>query len=297
MRRNRKNSLKKERIIMLTSSAFVLAALTMTGIYIKNKNEESRNDGYTIDFTALENSAGEISQIADSLQKSDLTAKQPVTEDDLDYMPLEVDSGQVEIPGLTDSAAKSPIQDAKEKAGVINEKATPKEVTAQAPVVDTPTVESPQMQDITAEEPVVTAALNFSEANGLVRPVSGDILMHYSMDGSIYFKTLDQYKYNPAVIFSAAEGTQVNACAEGRVVAIYEDAQIGQAVTLDLGNGYQVTYGQLRDLGVTQNSYVKAGDVLGFVAAPTKYYSLEGSNLYFKLTKDNVAVNPEQLFQ
>ena len=144
---------------------------------------------------------------------------------------------------------------------------------------------------------MVTAALNFSEANGLVRPVSGDILMHYSMDGSIYFKTLDQYKYNPAVIFSAAEGTQVNACAEGRVVAIFEDAQIGQAVTLDLGNGYQVTYGQLRDLGVTQNSYVKAGDVLGFVAAPTKYYSLEGSNLYFKLTKDNVAVNPEQLFQ
>ena len=94
-----------------------------------------------------------------------------------------------------------------------------------------------------------------------------------------------------------AEGSQVSACAEGKVIDIFEDAQIGQAVTLDLGNGYHVTYGQLRDIGVTLGSHVNAGDVIGFVAAPTKYYSLEGSNLYFKMTKDGAAFNPENLFQ
>lgn len=42
---------------MLASSAFVLAALTMTGVYMKGQNVESRDDGYTLDFTALPNNA------------------------------------------------------------------------------------------------------------------------------------------------------------------------------------------------------------------------------------------------
>ena len=42
---------------MLASSAFVLAALTMTGVYMKGQNVESRDDGYTLDFTALPNKA------------------------------------------------------------------------------------------------------------------------------------------------------------------------------------------------------------------------------------------------
>ena len=106
---------------MLASSAFVLAALTMTGVYMKGQNVESRDDGYTLDFTALPNNADdklqEITENSDEhLLKEDenipgLTANNtagneiagaPVTEDDLDYMPQEVGSGNVEIPGLTD---------------------------------------------------------------------------------------------------------------------------------------------------------------------------------------------------
>ena len=45
MRRNRKSGIHKERIIMLASSAFVLAALTMTGVYMKGQNVESKDDG------------------------------------------------------------------------------------------------------------------------------------------------------------------------------------------------------------------------------------------------------------
>lgn len=291
-------------MIMITSSAFVLAALTMTGLYIKNQNEQSQDDGYTIDFTALEDGADdkfqeiakneeisfeeEINQIANSLQDADVTRQQPVTEDDLDYMPVEVGSGQVEIPGLTDNATETEVN-----AEAINEEVTNEEVINEEVAIEEAALEEAALE----EAPVQTPTLNFVESNGLVRPVAGDILMHYSMEGSIYFKTLDQYKYNPAVIFSVAEGTQVSACAEGKVIDIFEDAQIGQAVTLDLGNGYHVTYGQLRDIGVTLDSYVNAGDVIGFVAAPTKYYSLEGSNLYFKMTKNDAAMNPENLFQ
>ena len=62
MRRNKKSGIHKERIIMLASSAFVLAALTMTGVYMKGQNVESKDDGYTLDFTALENNADDKMQ-------------------------------------------------------------------------------------------------------------------------------------------------------------------------------------------------------------------------------------------
>ncbi len=288
MRRNRRNNAKKERIIMVTSSVFVLTALTMTGFYIKNQNTQSKDDGYTIDFTALEetpdekyqeiarndevNVEEELEQITESLEPS-------VLEDDLDYMPMEAGSSLVEIPGLTGYSMEFPETD------LVNEEALAEEEVLGA---DT--------QEANVDEAVVAPTLNFSEKDGLVRPVSGDILMHYSMDSSIYFATLDQYKYNPAVVFSAEQGSQVSACAQGKVIDIYEDTKIGKAVTLDLGNGYRATYGQLENIEVSLDSYVEAGEVLGFVAAPTKYYSMEGSNLYFQLTKDDVAVNPESMF-
>ena len=74
---------------------------------------------------------------------------------------------------------------------------------------------------------VVEKTLHFAESDGLQQPVQSDILMHYSMDKSTYFATLDQYKYNPATIFSAEEGTAVTACAQGKVTSIFENEEIG----------------------------------------------------------------------
>lgn len=279
MRRNRKNSIKKERIIMLASSAFVLAALTMTGVYMKEQNMESKDDGYTLDFTTLENSVEDkYEEIAKNIPVQEQTpkrAQQELIEDDLDYMPIEVGSGDIEIPGLTNG----------KEADLEETDTTGEDAEAQ------------EDETAAAENVIVEQSLSFSETEGLLRPVSGEVLIPYSMDSSVYFATLDQYKYNSAVIMKAEEGAQVSASAHGRVVNIYEDARIGKAVDLDLGNGYQATYGQLKDIAVSLNSYVAAGDLIGSVAAPTKYFSVEGSNLYFQLTKDGEAVNPEVLFQ
>ena len=38
--KNRKQAVKREKIIMFASSAVVLAALTMTGVYMKEKNAQ-----------------------------------------------------------------------------------------------------------------------------------------------------------------------------------------------------------------------------------------------------------------
>lgn len=298
-RNNRKNNAKKERIVMFASSAFVLAALTMTGIYMQSRNVESQDNGYTIDFTALEESTdNKYSEIAQNTQINEEEAPD-ILENDLDYTPMEVGSGQIEIPGLTDAAAEEPANspaaepESSQEEEISNEEDNGEAETNETRMNET---EQPQGSEVASQDVVVITTLHFSEANGLIKPVTGETVIPYSMGGSTYFATLDQYKYNPAVIIGTEENSAVSACAEGRVISIYENEEIGHAVTMELGDGYVITYGQLKDINVSLNSYVKAGDVIASVAAPTKYYSVEGSNLYLQLTKDGVPVDPERLF-
>ena len=66
--KNRKQAAKRERIIMLTSSAFVMAALTMTGIYMKEKTAQEKQDEYSIDLAELETNVEEkYAELVDSI--------------------------------------------------------------------------------------------------------------------------------------------------------------------------------------------------------------------------------------
>lgn len=146
------------------------------------------------------------------------------------------------------------------------------------------------------EESAATAGdsvqVNFTESDQLLWPVNGNVLMSYSMDKTVYFSTLDQYKYNPAVIISGALNDNVIASAPGIVKSIDVLAQTGTTVTVDMGNGYECLYGQLKELPVKVGDYVSAGTVLGYISEPTKYYSVEGYNLYFEMRKDGQPINP-----
>lgn len=154
-----------------------------------------------------------------------------------------------------------------------------------------------ETQTAEAISTTVQPTLNFNEEDGLVWPIVGDVLINYSMDKTIYFPTLQQYKYNPAIVIAAPQGTSISAAANGRVTSVGYDPKIGNMIVMDLGNGYELTYGQLENITVSEGSYVSVGDGIGTVAYPTKYYSVEGSNVYFKLTKDGEPVNPMSKLQ
>lgn len=280
---------------MLASSAFVLTALTMTGIYMQARDEQSKDNGYTLDFTALENNTENKSQeIAQNNLPNNTGNTVPlenfadVTEDDLDYMPMEAGSGNIEIPGLTTIQGQT-------ETGTEQKEELPVEEAPQALTETDDSGKEQQKED--TKKVTVSKELHFAESDGLLRPVSGEVLIPFSMDSSVYFSTLDQYKYNPALMLDAEEGTSVAACAEGKVIDIFQSAEIGNAVTMDLGDGYQITYGQLQEISVSIDSYVNPGEQVGTIAAPTKYYSIEGANLYLKLTMDGTPVNPEILFR
>lgn len=283
---------------MLASSAFVLAALTMTGVYVKNNNEKTKNDGYNIDFSALEGNADDkYTEIKDKGQ----IAVPKTIDDDLDYMPMEqVDGGSVEIPGLTGNGTsvdnKEPLSnDAVLPEGELINKEEPEDETSDEEK-DRAAIEADAEENKptagTATDVAKGHKASFTAGDSLVWPVTGNVLIPYSMDKTVYFSTLAQYKYNPALIIASEEGEQISASASGTVTSVFEDEVIGKAVKMSIGNGYEITYGQLKDIKVAKGDYVEKGGIVGYVAVPTMYYSVEGTNVYFALTLNGEPVDP-----
>lgn len=335
MKKDDRENIRRERFVMISTSALVLTALTVTGVYMRSHTRKAQDNGYSIDFSALENRADDkIREISDRSEKEN---------DELIIPKIEVGAGEIIIPGLTDGTVKGKIEGsnevssaketvkgknqdtevsetkknnaaenskkssgAGEKAGQAENKSSsnPDQSSSQgmsenagniaenAAATNSETL--PYVQT-SVESPVVSEELHFS-ASEMQKPVSGAALIDYSMDHSVYFATLDQYKYNPAVIYSAKQGETVTACATGRVINVHSDPELGHVLVLDLGDGYQAIYGQVENIAIPIGARVEAGENLATVAAPTKYFSKEGTNLYFKLEKDGVSIDPGDYF-
>ena len=157
------------------------------------------------------------------------------------------------------------------------------------------TEESEETEQQTVQTANTAQSLHFSEE--LLWPMEGNVVINYSMDSTVYFPTLDQYKYNPAVIIAGEVNDKVYAVAKGQIKSIKNDEVTGCTVTVDLGDGYEAVYGQLKELNFAEGDYVEAGHVLGYIGEPTKYFTVEGSNLYFELDKDGIPVDPIAYFE
>lgn len=289
-RNNKRPALQKEKISIIAASVFVLSALTLAGVYMSSQDDRKKEEN-RIDFAKLEQESITAEEGGTALQdtrfvsgkaESDVeTKKKPQTDNrfvdpdiydlsdnnDMDVDPAftEANSGQVE-----NTKQENTTTAGTDKAAVFMEGQ-----------------DQGQEQEIIAEAP-----LNFSEEDSLALPVIGDVLLDYSMDKAVYHTTMQQYRYNPALVVAASEGQDITAAADGIVSDVYYDSQTGNTIRFDLGNGYMLTYGQLDNITLNPGDKVSAGDIVGKVAKPTIYYTEEGTNIYYKLTKDGKPVDP-----
>ncbi len=147
------------------------------------------------------------------------------------------------------------------------------------------------------EDTVLYTALEYNGEQNLVWPVTGNVILPYSMDTTVYYQTLDAYKCNPGIIIEASEGDDVFAAYEGIVSSIEETKEYGTVVTVTMGNGYEAKYGQLMNVCVSEGDMVSVSQTLGEVAPVSSYFVEEGTNLYFQINKDDEPVNPMDLIQ
>ncbi len=322
MARRNRNGVRKERMIMLASSVLVLTALTVTGVFVQRSNRAEKED-YVVDFETIEQGSNTTADNMMTGEELD-TLFAEVGTDDLDYDPSfqEANSQKVEntdekydisgksgqttaenedsdkktdgesdLKSAEDKKESDKKENSKKEAADKTKEKTDEEEGMFDESVDT-ALGAGEAETAEAISTTVQPSLDFKEEDGLVWPIVGDVLINYSMDKTVYFPTLQQYKYNPAIVIAAQQGAGISAAADGRVTSVGYDSVTGNTIVMDLGNGYELTYGQLENITVSEGSYVNVGDGIGTVASPTKYYSMEGSNVYFKLTKDGEPVNP-----
>lgn len=281
MRKNNQKEKWLRKQYAIAGAFVVVAAVGMTSVYGYQKAKEREQIEYELALEAEEQ----------ELEQARLEAEQQEKE-----IALEEASSLI-VP--EQKTLQNPIAEIAEENGeagaVIEEVAEEGDNPEENSVADG----TDAMDDATVDAQALDAAevLHFSADTGLLWPMEGNVILNYSMDSTVYFATLDQYKYNPAVLISGNVNDKVVAVAKGKISSIETDEVIGCTVTVDMGDGYQAKYGQLKEVNFEVGDYVEAGHVLGYLSEPTKYFSVEGSNLYFELQKDGVPQDPILFFE
>lgn len=257
-------SLRKERLILLSASAFVLTALTMTGVYMREKDNISDENRLQAEEIKSEEIAEKITEIANEEYKD---------AHDMDADPDAWDVDTYHVQALLEN---------------VEEQKANKEPETAAPAQEVPAEETVAQNDVVIPDEHFV----FPMEQHLTWPIVGEIIMNYSMDQTILFETLGQYRYNPAVIVAATPGDMIKAPANCAVKEISTNMEIGKYMVLDLGDGYEMTLGQIDGVNFNVGDKVDKGVVLATLATPSLYYTEEGPNLYMKLEKDGEPIDP-----
>ena len=137
-----------------------------------------------------------------------------------------------------------------------------------------------------------TGELNFGSGKTLEWPVKGEVILPFSMETTVYYKTLEQYQTNPGILIAAGSGSTVKSAYLGKVEKVTSDNTYGNMVTVYLGNDYRAVYGQLDTIYVKEGDYIKAGESIGTIGKPTDTFEDEGSHLFFELLSGETPVDP-----
>jgi len=130
----------------------------------------------------------------------------------------------------------------------------------------------------------------------ILMPAQGEIVCGFSTDVPVYNETLGHYAVHSAVDIAAKEGTPVQACADGRIAAVYEDAMLGNVIEIE-HNGFTAVYASLKTIGlVREGDPVSAGQTLSFAGTCAGEQHL-GVHLHFAVIEGDSYVDPVPLFQ
>lgn len=284
VKRKRKSTFMGGRAVTVAFSLCLLAVVAMIGMYTVGKSDQKQKELKQQVADAEQKQAEELAKRQEEIK----VQEEKEEEEQRQEVSSATAKRQKETEDTNETADKSVTYGAELESDFQSEQAE----IAENLVIDE--MEEASGADVMVEEPT----LSFSpEMDKLLWPVAGNVILDYSMDKSVYFSTLDQYKYNPAVIIQGSPDASVMCAAQGKVTKIETLEETGTTVTMDIGDGYELIYGQLKELTVKEGDYLKAGETLGYISDPTKYFAKEGCNLYFEVRKDGESVDPMTLLQ
>lgn len=124
-------------------------------------------------------------------------------------------------------------------------------------------------------------------------PVKGEIIMEYSMDMPIYWKTLDQYMTHSGIDIASPVGTPVQTCAGGTVTKIEENDKMGVTVEVNHGNGIISVYSNLAADGLIElGEVIRQGTVIGKIGQSAMFEFESPDHLHFEMRLNEAPVDP-----
>lgn len=172
------------------------------------------------------------------------------------------------------------------------EEQVPQDVTAAGGSQNAQTLREAQALVQSTQQPLPTEA-----PFRLEQPVSGFLDRDFSMLQPQFFPKANYWRLHPGIDLQAEYGTAVLACAQGSVIRVWDDAELGLCIRLQHAYGYETVYAGLSDA-----SYVKAGDpvskgqTIGHLGNGVLAESDAQPHLHFEVWKGNTPVDPVELF-
>ena len=238
--------------------------------------------------------------------KQAIDLNQPVLSDADDETVVTNTEPKKDVAGSTDATKEATVVSEKkddkneEKKTDKDNKASDSDITANN---DKDIAKGDEAVGVTSDGTIVSdgvnlqAELSYDGEQTLAWPVLGNVILPFSMETTVYFQTLDAYRCNRGMLIEGEEGSNVLAAYEGVVASVEETKEFGTVVKIDMGNGYEATYGQLMNVCVSVGDAVSLGQNIAEIGPVSSYYTKEGTHLYFAITKDGVPINPMTLIR
>ncbi|MCR5553180.1 MAG: M23 family metallopeptidase [bacterium] len=113
----------------------------------------------------------------------------------------------------------------------------------------------------------------------------------YCDDCLVEDKTTGVWKTHQAIDYCGAEGTDVYAVYDGKVIKVEKDVMNGTVVEIEHSEGLVSVYKSLGSALVSVGQDVKTGDTIGKMGVATNEKA-DGSHLHFEVKLDGKLVNP-----
>lgn len=136
------------------------------------------------------------------------------------------------------------------------------------------------------------------ETKAYVRPVSGEIMVGFSLETPVYSATLKDWRIHDGIDIAADLGTNVVAVNDGVVEAIESDDLFGVVVTIKHTDGKKSTYANLEDsVELEQGQIINRGDIVGKVGNTAVYEISDGPHLHFEMSENGEKIDPTAVIE
>ena len=142
--------------------------------------------------------------------------------------------------------------------------------------------------------PTVSKASEIPKKLEFIKPLEGNVIKAHSNTELVYSKTLGDWRIHKGIDIACPIGTEVRACEDGSVDAVYLDDRLGYTIIIKHENDVRTKYCNLDSkVNVKVGQAVSKGDKIGIVGDTSEFEIADEAHLHFEVMQgdDNVAPN------